>query len=103
MTTALAHKNDPQTSHDAAASLNPDTTAELKRVILDLLRRQPRAQFKLTAFYVKFQRANSWPKVKDDSVAKRLSELVKADLVIDSGRRDVSPYGKSVVIWAVAP
>ena len=101
MIAALAHTNDPETSHESAASLNLKKNAQLKEVILDLLRRRPRAQFQLTKFYVKFKRANDWPDVKDDSVAKRLSELVQAGLVVDSGMKVESPYGKNVVVWAV--
>jgi hypothetical protein len=97
MISTLAHTNDPTTSHEAAAALNPDVSAELKGIILDLLRRKPRAQFELTRYYVKFKKANGWPDVKDDSVAKRLSELVKAGRVIDSGRKTVSPYDRNVV------
>jgi hypothetical protein len=102
MITELAHTNDPITSHEAAASLNPNTSAELKSVIMMLLARKPRAQFALTKFYVKFKGVENWPDVKDDSVAKRLSELVKAGRVVDSGRKVMSPFGKSVVVWQVA-
>jgi hypothetical protein len=100
--TELAHTHDPITSHEAAASLNADTSAELKGIILELLGRKPRAQFELTRYYVKFKKANGWPDVKDDSVAKRLSELVKAGRVIDSGRKTLSPYDRNVVVWQVA-
>jgi hypothetical protein len=102
VTSVLAHRNDPDTSHIAAAALNSSDKAIIKAVIVDLLAKKPRAQFQLTAYYVKFRRAFGWPDCKPDSIAKRLSELVNDGLVVDTERRIQSPYSRPVAVWAAA-
>jgi hypothetical protein len=102
MSTALAHRNDPDTSHIAAAALNPSDKERIKAAILVMLGEKPKASFQLTKLYFKFRTFRGWPDCKEDGIAKRLSELVNADLVIDTGKRVTSPYKRPAVVWAVA-
>jgi len=99
MATALAHRNDPDTSHYAAETLNLDDTGKIKGAILTLLAERPRATFELTGTYFARREAAGWPHVKTDSIAKRLSELRVAGRVVDSGDRINGQYGKPVAVW----
>ncbi len=99
MATALAHRNDPDTSHFAAESLNLDDSSEIKGAILSMLAERPRATYELTGTYFARREAKGWPLVKTDSIAKRLSELRVAGRVVDSGDRVNGQYGKPVAVW----
>lgn len=103
MRTTLAHTADPDTSHIAAAALNATQTERVQEAILFMLREKPRAAFQLTERYFKFRGAFGWPEgVKPDSIAKRLSQLVKDGAVVDTGRRASTKWGRPAAIWAVA-
>lgn len=100
MTTALAHKTDPQTSHTAAATISAKD--QIKAAILALLTEEPRAAFELTEAYFNLRVTNGWPACKPDGIAKRLSELHKVDhLVEETGRTVMSPYDRPATVWQV--
>lgn len=103
MSTALAHRNDPDTSHIAAERLSKEDLSVMKGAILYLLRVRPVGVHQLTGDYFALRELKQWPKVKPDSVAKRLSELVKAGLVVNTGEHAPGLYGRPVAVWAVAP
>lgn len=100
--TALAHTHDPDTSHDAAARLNPKQVAAMKRAILEILTREPMTAFATTQAYFAFKGYFDWPNAKRDSIAKRMSELHKDGLIRDTGRRAPTGYGRPAVVWEVA-
>jgi hypothetical protein len=101
--TALAHTHDPDTSHDAATRLNPKQVAAMKRAILEILRSEPATAWRVTQTYFNWRRFHdSWPFAKRDSIAKRMSELHKAGLIRDTGRRAPTGYGRPAVVWEVA-
>lgn len=101
MTTALAHRNDPNTSHLAAAALDPEENNRVKGAILSILDGHSMPVFQLTGAYFARRDAAGWPFVKPDSIAKRLSELRKAGKVIDSGERVKGQFDRLVVVWAI--
>ena len=101
MHTELAHRNDPATSHIAAEALDPVARMTLKGAILHLLDICPRTVPNLTLDYFAARKIREWPNVKPDSVAKRLSELVKAGRVTVVGQTQ-GLYGVPVNIYGVA-
>lgn len=102
MHTELAHRNDPDTSHIAAAALNKEEQSRMKAAILYLLSVRPEPVHILTDLYFELREYKDWPEGKRDSIAKRLSELVKAERVVDTGERVDGLYGRPVAVWAVA-
>lgn len=102
MHTELAHTGDPDTSHTAAAALNKEDQSRMKAAILYLLDVRPVPVHQLTGDYFALRELKQWPAAKPDSVAKRLSELVKAERVVDTGKRVPGLYGRPVAVWAVA-
>jgi hypothetical protein len=101
MATALAHRNDPDTSHIAAAALDPEENNRVKGAILSILAHQPMPVFQLTGAYFARRESAGWPFVKPDSIAKRLSELRNAGKVIDSGDRVTGQFNRPVAVWAL--
>lgn len=99
--TTLAHTHDPDTSHEAAARLDPRQVAAMKRAILELLADEPGTAFRITDRYFFHQGFMDWPFAKRDSIAKRMSELHKAGLIRDTGRRAPTGYGRPAVVWEV--
>lgn len=100
MSTALAHRADPVTSHIAAASIS--AKQQIKNALIALLEEEPRAAFELTEAYFNLREANGWPACKPDGIAKRLSELHKVDhLVVETDRTVMSPYNRPAVVWQV--
>lgn len=102
MSINLSHRNDPPTSADAAAHLNPSKTAQVQQAILELLAEEPRAAFQLQAAYFELAKDNGWPIVQPHSVPRRLSQLHVAGLVRESGRRVMSPAGATATVWEIA-
>lgn len=101
--TALAHTHDPDTSHDAAARLNPKQVAILKAAILEILTENKASAWNVTKRYFMYREWNStWPLVKEDSIAKRMSELHKDGLIRDTGERARTGFGRQAVVWEVA-
>jgi hypothetical protein len=99
--TSLAHTHDPDTSHEAAARLDGKQVAAMKRAILELLTLEPMTAYQATNSYFAGQRYLDWPHAKRDSIAKRMSELHKAGLIRDTGRRAPTGYGRPAVVWEV--
>lgn len=90
---AHARHTDPQTSHDAAASV--DDVTETKQFILEALR-QPRNDLDLITSFKSMLGA---PPASDQSIRSRRAELVDAGLVEDSGERVKMPSGRYSIVW----
>jgi hypothetical protein len=101
--TALAHTNDPDTSHDAAARATH--REELKNAILWMLHhRSGRNRAGLAAFeaieeYVELRNERHWPDVQLHSIPRRMSELHKEGRIFDTGARVPTPFGRMAVVW----
>jgi hypothetical protein len=88
-----ARKTDPQTSHDAAASVKNLTPT--KEFILKALNR-PRTDVDLVEAYQNMKFA---PRASESGIRSRRAELVAQGLVIDSGARIKLPSGRWATIW----
>ncbi len=104
---ALAHRNDPDTSHEAV----PASAAreQVKNAILYILghlgeypTRGGLAVFEVTESYFEDRAARGWPEIQPYSIARRMSELHNDKLIFDTGDRVPTPFGRTAVVWAVA-
>lgn len=85
-----AHRDDPDTSHDAAASVTP-ITGRLRAEVLALLRQHPEG---LTD-------DEGGALMRSDRLrfGRRRNELCDRGLVVDSGVRRLTPAGRNAVVW----
>lgn len=89
----FARINDPETSHEAAASVkNISATQEY---VLKALNR-PRTDPDLAEAYLNIKGA---PIASLSGIRSRRAELVAKGLVEDSGLREVLPSGRKAIIW----
>ncbi|GAC1392030.1 MAG: hypothetical protein NVSMB31_09840 [Vulcanimicrobiaceae bacterium] len=88
----IVRNHDPLTSHEAAASLDPQKLGDLQRAIVHILTVMgPNgATTSEIALHVKHPR---------DSVSPRMKTLVKANLAVDSGLKRAGPSGRAQTIW----
>lgn len=92
---AYARRDDPQTSHDAAASLTPEALGFLQRGVLNVLKLVwPRG---LTTFEI----AEAM-EVDRDSISPRMASLEAAKLVCNTGEKRI-PEGRTraAIVWRV--
>ena len=89
-----ARRTDPQTSHDAAESVERVTDTQL--YILQALRR-PRTDIQLIEAYRAIGKA---PQASESGIRTRRAELVRKGLVVDAGIKQVLPSGRMAIVWA---
>jgi hypothetical protein len=89
-----ARRTDPQTSHDAAESV--ERVTDTQSYILQALRR-PRTDIQLVEAYGKIGKA---PRASESGIRTRRAELVRKGLVVDSGIKQVLPSGRFAIVWA---
>jgi len=94
MNTAHARATDPQTSHDAAASVDPRLTTRLQASILVTLHGLdgPASHTELYESHHAFA-------VSPSGFRTRVKELVDGGMVEDSGDRHVLPSGRNSIRW----
>lgn len=101
---ALARLTDPQTSHDAAASVKDITKTQ--NAILKLLSITPMADEDLIHYYRQqiSMGADSYdfPRASESGIRSRRAELVKAGKVVDTGQRQKLASGRHAIVWAAA-
>ena len=92
-----ARRNDPITSHQAAAAQTPAKVRTEHRLILELLQWEPLSDFELAT------RASQalGRTVKQTSIGVRRGELVKIGMVRDSGTKGTSDTGSPCIRWAL--
>lgn len=90
---AYARRTDPETSHAAAASVEPDVITALRaRVLLELRRRGPMDDTQLVA-------AIQPEGYSPSGIRTRRSELVDQGHVVDSGVRQKLLSGRFAIVW----
>jgi hypothetical protein len=88
-----ARKTDPQTSHEAAESVNNVTLTQ--EYVLKALRRA-RTDVQLIEAYRSMRKA---PPASESGIRSRRAELVRKGLVVDTGSRQVLPSGRKAIVW----
>ena len=91
-----ARTTDPQTSHEAADSVQNLT--ETQEYILKALVR-PRTDVDIVEIYRNFKYA---PRASESGIRSRRAELVAAGLIEDSGERRKLPSGRNAIVWKLA-
>lgn len=101
---SMSHANDPYTSHLAAALVDPNESAVLRKALLALLDEQPRTADELTAAYMTQAEFKRWPQIEDThNVKRRLSELhARHHVIKESGERRPSRRGRTSTVWVLS-
>ena len=99
----VARRTDPETSHDAAASVDPRRMRTLHRAQLVLLSVEPACHTELWERYNNHRRDLGWPIVSESGFRTRVAELVGYGYVEASGRKAVLDTGRHSIIWRITP
>lgn len=97
---ALARLSDPETSHEAAASVKNITTTQAQ--ILKILCERPMTDEALVAAYGLYVKHNYAPKASESGIRSRRAELVRSGRVVDTGNRQKLSSGRHAIVWAAA-
>ena len=90
---AHARNSDPETSHQAAASIPSAAIRESQRLVLDMLDfHGPMADYTLVMLLA--------GRMSPSGIRSRRSELVTLGKVVDTGRRVRMPSGRQAILWA---
>ena len=99
----FARFTDPQTSHEAAASVKNITATQA--AILKLLAAAPMSDEDLIWHYTQQismgADARDFPRASESGIRSRRAELVKTGLVKDSGDRRRLGSGRNAIVWTV--
>ena len=93
---AHARSTDPQTSHDAAASLSSAESALIRARVLMLLRVQSSTDERLVDEFARHGWAGS-----PSGIRTRLSELVEAGHVVATDDRQRTRSGRAAIVWGI--
>lgn len=99
VTVPTARLSDPQTSWDAAGSVD-DVTAT-QAVILMLLRERPMCDEQLVAEYDAGVARGDFLRKTAQCIRSRRAELVRKGLIIDNGLRVPMTTGRKAILWQV--
>ena len=89
-----ARAGDPDTSHDAARSLDAATVRASQEAVLTFLReRGPMTDYELVRRY------DREPRQSESGLRTRRSELTAAGLVLDTGSRVRLPSRRYAIVW----
>lgn len=101
--TAIARPTDPQTSRDAARSLTPETMSVSQRAVQALMGRvgpSTLEQF-VTAYRSHHEQSPQvYPRQSDSGLRTRVSELVDAGWITDTGATRSTTSGRRAIVWA---
>jgi hypothetical protein len=93
------HVNDPVTSH-LAADKSQRTVHSVRDRVLQLISEQgPMAAFEVCNEYA--ERAD-WPKVHHESPRKRMSDMKREGLLVETGETRINGEGSPEVVVAIA-
>lgn len=96
-----ARHTDPETSHDAAASLREERVRRSQQHVLTLLRREgPLTDSAISELYPRYY-PNPTDRQSPSGLRTRRAELVDQGLVEDSGERATLPSGRKSIVWRV--
>lgn len=100
--TPRARRTDPQTSHDAAASV--DLRGSHRAVLRLLDSYGPMTDEELVAKYVKNMTQLALPRQSESGIRTRRKELTTMDppQVVDSGEKKALKSGRKAIVWRLA-
>lgn len=91
---AYARNTDPTTSHIAAGDAEGKRASHLESIVLALLSKYREG---LTTHEIAEKSGVCW-----GSITPRIRPLIKRGLVLNSGMKRPSPYGKPCIVWIAA-
>lgn len=100
-----ARETDPQTSHDAAASVVQLTAKRAAVLRVFQQDAEGMTDWEMTRVY-EYLQADSpqdYPQQSVSGMRTRRSELVKLGRLTDSGQRSKMPSGRLAVVWKLVP
>jgi hypothetical protein len=101
---AHARRADPFTSHEAAASIEPDKLRDSQLAVLKLLTwLGPMHHAEMIEQYRRYRDQLGFAPQSDSGLRSRCNELCDAGLVQASGELVVLPSGRRSIVWAVTP
>lgn len=93
-----ARTSDPDTSHEAAASVR--RVADTHAALLALFALYPAmTDEQMLDHYTSLRTIMGWPRQSPSGLRTRRSELVQAGLIGDSGDRARTTSGRACIIW----
>ena len=97
-----ARSNDPETSHEAAASVR-GLSDKREACLLAVKTVGPCTDEDLWSFYASCHQQKGWPMQSPSGLRTRRGELVRLGRVADSGLRSLTASGRRAVIWQALP
>lgn len=99
---AFARRADPDTSHEAAASITPDTLRDSQAAVLRVLRASgPMTDEELIGMYGGWCNVTDLPRQSDSGIRTRRKELERLGFLRDAGRKRTAS-GRAAIVWMVA-
>lgn len=98
----MARISDPETSHEAAASVKKITETQKWIMYIFLKREAPITDEMLVAAYRGMMVASGAPYASESGIRSRRAELVRLGHLKDSGLRMKLVSGRNAIMWAVA-
>jgi hypothetical protein len=103
-----ARNTDPDTSHEAAASISEDKIRKSQKAVLQLFKDDPSGftDYEMVHVYNELMmmptQYHLYPLQSESGLRTRRKELVEKGLVKDSGRKAKLPSGRKGIIWELA-
>lgn len=98
---AVARRNDPETSHEAAASVK-DISKTHERILEVLDRYGPATDEEIYRYYFNLAELFSWPPASPSGLRSRRAELVTLGKVYDTGKKGHTSAGRPTTIWELS-
>lgn len=95
---ARARTSDPETSHEAAGSVD-NLTQKQNAVLWVFQKKGALTHEELQGFYQRYEGLNMLPRQSASGVRTRASELVALGKLTDSGERKKTIGGRNAIIW----
>jgi hypothetical protein len=97
-----AHRHDPITSH-LAGDKSQVTVHSVRDHVLDIIRDcGPLAAFEVCDIYAAMSRNHGWPKVHRESPRKRMSDMKRDGILVDTDETRTNAEGSPEIVVAVA-
>lgn len=101
--TPRVHRHDPLSSHLAADKSQKRLLSVRERVLQLLADRGPMAAFELCEAYASQGKRDGWPRVHHESPRKRMSDMKRDGILIDTGQLRMNAEGSWESVIAIAP
>jgi len=100
---ALARPSDPETSHEAAESLDAEHIRKSQTAVLAVLGYLGQStDARLVKTYIELAELGQVPQQSPSGIRTRRKELTRLGRVLDTGHRSIAPSGRRSIVWSVA-